>query len=114
VACHGKDGQSQTLRARIPWAPNFTSPDWHKLKEEGRLVMSVLEGRGNGMPAFRERISEPEAREVVDFLRSLAGLRKEPAQPLAPAFDREFQRLMNELNHLKQSYHSLEPRQAAR
>jgi mono/diheme cytochrome c family protein len=114
VACHGKDGQSQALRARIPWAPNFTSPEWHKLKDEGRLVMSVLEGRGYEMPAFRERISGPEAREVVHFLRSLAGLRNEPSLPLAPAFDREFQRLMNELNDVKQTYHSLDPGPAAR
>jgi hypothetical protein len=73
-------------------------------------VISILEGKGNQMPPFSARLTEREAREVVDYLRGLAGAQNPSAQSDLAVFDGEFQRLMDRLNDLKQGYQKLESR----
>jgi hypothetical protein len=79
-------------------------------KEPGRLVISILEGKGKAMPPFSARLTEAAARELVDYLRGLAGAQKPTAQPDLPEFDGKFQQLMDRLNDLQHTYYGLESR----
>jgi cytochrome c oxidase cbb3-type subunit 3 len=38
------------------------------------VAASILDGRPNGMPPFRDRIPEPQVWQLVAYLRSLSGL----------------------------------------
>ena len=37
------------------------------------VLTSILDGRPNGMPAFRKRITEDQARQIAAYVRSLSG-----------------------------------------
>jgi mono/diheme cytochrome c family protein/uncharacterized membrane protein len=77
--CHGADGTGQPKRARGAEIPNFTDRTWQTSRTDDQLVASVLDGRGKGMPAFRDRLSEDQARELVARVRAFAEAQAAPA-----------------------------------
>jgi mono/diheme cytochrome c family protein len=65
AGCHGFDGQSS-----YPRAPSLISTET-QAKSESELLQTVLDGR-NTMPAWRETLTEDQARSVLAYLRSRA------------------------------------------
>jgi cytochrome c oxidase cbb3-type subunit 3 len=65
VGCHaygGGDIGPALMDAR--WLYGATPPE---------IFTSIMEGRPNGMPAFRGRITETQARQLTAYVRSLSG-----------------------------------------
>jgi mono/diheme cytochrome c family protein len=71
AACHGNDGRGGDMRDELPSIPDFTARAWHERRNDSQLVVSVLDGKGTGMPAFRDKVSREQARDLVRFIRTL-------------------------------------------
>lgn len=76
IACHGPDGRGSAVRPAMPVIPDFTASDWQKGHQDAQLVVSILEGKGALMPAWRGRVDPDLARDLVAFVRTFgpAGL----------------------------------------
>lgn len=73
VTCHGKDGKGVKLPGHSP--RDFTDTKWQKLRTDGELMWVLRNGSpGTGMPVrVGVVISEEEAWNVIQFIRSFAG-----------------------------------------
>lgn len=72
IPCHGPDGRGNAVRLAMPVIPDFTSADWQKSHQDSQLAMSILEGKGTLMPAWRGRVDPELARNLVAFVRTFA------------------------------------------
>jgi mono/diheme cytochrome c family protein len=70
AGCHGSDGRSSRLRHQNAAAPDFTRAAWHERHSNAQLQASILNGKGDEMPAFRGPLNQQQARELVIYLRS--------------------------------------------
>jgi mono/diheme cytochrome c family protein len=70
--CHGADGTGSPARAPLARIPNFTDASWQARRSDARLVASILDGRGEKMPSWRDKVSAEEARGLVAYIRTLA------------------------------------------
>jgi mono/diheme cytochrome c family protein len=109
--CHGADGKGARGGA-VKDLPDFTQASWHGQRTDVQLVVTILEGKGSGMPSFSERLGEAKAKALVAHLRSFAPDRpKAPAGAPSPAgetdFDARFRQLQNELDELKRQMKEL-------
>jgi mono/diheme cytochrome c family protein len=75
--CHGDDGKG-LKRDRLGEIPDFTDSDWQASRGDADLQVSILEGKGTHMPAFSDRISEDEARQLASHVRGLGAPHKSP------------------------------------
>jgi mono/diheme cytochrome c family protein len=95
------------MRAQISWLPDFTAPDWHQRRSDAQLTASVLEGKWTAMPAFSGKLGEPQVRELVAYLRSLAPAGAQSTPKSSSDFRRRYQALQDEMNKLKRQYRAL-------
>jgi mono/diheme cytochrome c family protein/uncharacterized membrane protein len=70
VKCHGADGTGNKARERFPDIPDFTKATWQARRDDSKLVASILDGKGEDMPAQRGKLSEEQARGLVTYVRS--------------------------------------------
>jgi mono/diheme cytochrome c family protein len=68
--CHGADGKGTEARASLPAIPDFTSAAWQQSRTDAQLTVSILDGKGVSMPAFADRLSKEEARDLVGHVRT--------------------------------------------
>ena len=71
-ACHGVKGDGKTFAANVlnPPPKNFTSEKSRQELTEERMIRSVSEGRkGTAMMPWKSRLTPPEIRAVVDYIR---------------------------------------------
>ncbi|MBV8893999.1 MAG: c-type cytochrome [Acidobacteria bacterium] len=54
---------------------------WIYGSEPGNIFTTIIQGRPNGMPSFRNRIPEFQAWEIVAYVRSLSGLLPKDVAP---------------------------------
>ncbi len=84
--CHGPDGKGTGMRASLPAIPDFADIKWHEGRSDPRLIVSVLDGKGVGMPPFRDKVGREQVRDLVAFIRaftpSYAGRTRRP-QPIS-------------------------------
>jgi len=66
VGCHAHGGGAM--------GPPLMDSRWIYGSEPENIFATIMEGRPNGMPAFRGRIPQQQAWEIVAYVRSLAGL----------------------------------------
>jgi mono/diheme cytochrome c family protein len=69
VACHGENGEGgkKTIEGKTLKVPSLKTG--HAVEHsDQQLVKQVLNG-GDGMPAFKDKVSTAEAAELVRFLR---------------------------------------------
>ena len=94
--CHGSDGRGGPTGSRLTGVPDFTNQSWQASRSPAQLETSILEGKGQRMPGFRDKLGTGQAAALVSFVRSFASI---PAQPLAAPssdFDRRLSRLQRE------------------
>src|SRR5262249_47054197 len=60
TACHGRDGRGGEMRGNLPEIPDFTARAWHEARTDPQLIVSVTEGKGTGMPPFRDKLSRDQ------------------------------------------------------
>jgi cytochrome c oxidase cbb3-type subunit 3 len=73
VGCHGHGGGGS--------GPALMDAGWRYGSEPAQVFASIMEGRPNGMPSFRGKISVHQAWQIAAYVRSLAGLVPKDAAP---------------------------------
>jgi mono/diheme cytochrome c family protein len=106
--CHGEDGTGTPARQLMPGIPNFTKADWQRRRTNAQLQASILEGKGDGMPAFRSKISSTEAKSLAELVRKFVQKKKGGAEESSvPDLEEEFQRLQEEFCALQREARKL-------
>jgi mono/diheme cytochrome c family protein len=110
--CHAKDGRGNPGRLSFPDIPNFTTASWQAQRSDEELLTSILEGKGDNMPAFGKKIKKEQARDLVDHVRNFAPAKKKskkdkPDTPGLSEFDEQFRRLQEEMDELFRQYREL-------
>lgn len=91
--CHGADGRGGPGRqgaggsagVALPEIPDFTDRAWQNSRSNVQLVVSVLEGKGQHMPANRGMVDDGLARDLVTIVRSFAPAPAPVVAKAAPA-----------------------------
>lgn len=110
--CHGNDGKGNEMRNQMQQLPNFADPDWHRPRDDRQLLVSILDGKGTRMPAFRDKLAREEAELLVGHVRSFGrknGGMPPSAQQSLDDFDRRFAELQEELGELKRQFREARP-----
>jgi mono/diheme cytochrome c family protein len=107
AACHGSDGRGGEMRGSLPSIPDFTASGWQEVRNNPQLIASVLEGRGTGMPPFRDKLSRDQVRELVAFIRSLGPSQARATRTASDDFDARFQQLLAEFEDLRRRSRAL-------
>jgi cytochrome c oxidase cbb3-type subunit 3 len=61
--------------------PALMDDRWIYGSEPGNIFATIMQGRPNGMPSFRNRIPEYQAWEIAAYVRSLSGLLPKDVAP---------------------------------
>jgi mono/diheme cytochrome c family protein len=111
--CHGADGRGDR-GGGVQGLPDFSRSAWQQQRTDAQLTVTILEGKGTGMPAFAGRLGEAQAKTLAAHLRSLAPDAAGPkgtgaAAPGAPAddFEARFQQLVKEFDELQRQMKEL-------
>jgi ubiquinol-cytochrome c reductase cytochrome b subunit len=70
LSCHGVEGRGSELKAGMPTIPDFTIAPWQVTANNAQLAVSILDGKGTLMPAFRGRISDQDAQDLTAYVRA--------------------------------------------
>jgi mono/diheme cytochrome c family protein len=106
--CHHASGSGRPMRDSLSIMPDFSSRRWQASQGDAQLLASILDGKGTRMPAFRGKVTDKEARDLVARVRAF-----DPAAPAREAddqaadFDARFRRLQEELDDLKRQFREL-------
>jgi mono/diheme cytochrome c family protein len=107
TSCHGSDGRGTTLRDQAPSIPDFTSQVWQQHRSPPALTTTILEGKGTVMPAFRGKLNEAQARDLVTHLRAFAPQPASASVGPETDFKHRFDQLTQELDDLKKQFQEL-------
>jgi mono/diheme cytochrome c family protein len=95
--CHGASGQGNR-DAGVKNVPDFTEADFHDRRSEARLVASILNGKGDAMPAFNGKLTKEQARALTAHVRSFGPKPMATPGALTPSdFQKQLQQLEKEL-----------------
>src|SRR5947209_2667791 len=73
VGCHAHGGGGI--------GPPLMDSNWIYGSEPGNIFATIMQGRPNGMPSFRNRIPEYQVWEIAAYVRSLSGLLPKGVSP---------------------------------
>lgn len=107
AVCHSADGRGDAMRDTLPSIPDFSAHIWQESRSDPQLVISVLDGRGSGMPAFRDKVSGEQARALVAFIRSFDPSRQPAIRRVDDDFEARFQQLVAEFEDLRRRSRAL-------
>ena len=107
IACHGPDGTGvAAMRQSLDKLPDFTKPKFQEQHSDPQLRISILDGKGTQMPANRGRITETQARDLADYIRTLGPEGSVKYGPRTP-FQEEFDRLQRQWEALERQLRGL-------
>jgi mono/diheme cytochrome c family protein len=101
LSCHGSDGRGQEIKAGMPTIPDFSGRAWQEAASNAQLAVSILDGKGTLMPAFRGRLSDSDALDLTAYIRAFGPVRTEPTQPGTSDFEKRFRQLQEEWDELQ-------------
>jgi mono/diheme cytochrome c family protein len=110
LVCHGADGRGAAIRPSMPPIPDFTSRAWQAEGSNPRLAVSILEGKGTLMPAFRGRVGENQADDLVAYVRAFGpegAAAREPALGTGE-FEKQYRQLEAEWDELQKQMRGLQ------
>ncbi len=107
AACHGTDGRGGEMRDSLPSIPDFRSGAWHESRSDAQLRVSVLDGKGAGMPPFRDKVSREQARDLIVFIRSFNPSPIRAVRTASDDFEVRFQQLVAEFDDLRRRSQAL-------
>jgi quinol-cytochrome oxidoreductase complex cytochrome b subunit len=107
LICHGTEGRGMEYRASMPTIPDFSSRGWQEAVSDPLLTVSILDGKGTFMPAFRGRVTDDQALDLTAYVRAFGPRRA--ASPQAPAgdFEQRFRELEARWNELERQLQEL-------
>jgi mono/diheme cytochrome c family protein/uncharacterized membrane protein len=97
----------------MPDIPDFAAAAWQARQSDAQLLASILDGKGRDMPPFRGKISKDQARYLVAHVRAFSPTTGRPGaekqqEPASPSdFEKEFNRLQEEMDKLKKQLHEV-------
>jgi mono/diheme cytochrome c family protein len=100
-SCHGSDGRGRRMRDSMPSLPDFTALPWQTSRTNVQLAAGILNGRGTDMPAFGDKLSAAQARQLVAFIRALGPRQVKPDDGGASDFDKRFEQLQRQWEELR-------------
>ena len=96
------------MRETLPAIPDFSDRSWQQSRKDSQLIVSVLDGKGTTMPAFRGKLGRAQAADIVRFLRTLS------VPPLVASspddrdhFEERFRKLQEEFDDLDKQLRAL-------
>jgi quinol-cytochrome oxidoreductase complex cytochrome b subunit/mono/diheme cytochrome c family protein len=107
LICHGVDARGSEMRASMPTIPDFTSAAWQEGVSNAQLAVSILDGKGTLMPAFRGRVSDEQAQDVAAYVRAFGPARAAPSEIPASDFEKRFREVQNEWYELHRQLQEL-------
>jgi mono/diheme cytochrome c family protein len=105
--CHGTDGTGSPARSVFPDIPNFTQAAWQARHSDAQLLASILDGKGQDMPSMRKKLTDQQAKSLVEHIRSFAAGKKSGSQQPESRFEIELQRLQKEWDRLQHEWEAL-------
>jgi mono/diheme cytochrome c family protein len=99
--CHEQGGKGVATRESLPTIPDFTRPEWQNSRSDAQLRVSIRDGKGTAMPAFREKVEPQQVRGLVAFIRSLGPARPGKAPAASNEFHEELEKLYKEFEELR-------------
>jgi mono/diheme cytochrome c family protein len=105
--CHGAGGKGTEIRSSLPALPNLADAGWQTSRSDVQLAVTVLDGKGDGMPPFRDKLSREQIRSVVAFIRTFVPSGARTTSGSANAFEAQFQRLVEEMEDLRRQARAL-------
>jgi mono/diheme cytochrome c family protein len=115
LICHGNNGKGSEARASMPRIPDFTSRQWQEGANDPSLAASILEGKGDLMPAARGRVTEAQAKALVAYIRAFGPARTRPKESKAATpdkFEKDFRKLQEEWEELQKRLKELKAKPA--
>ncbi|HEV3385637.1 MAG TPA: c-type cytochrome [Gemmata sp.] len=104
LTCHGTDGRGKELRASMPQLPDFSSKEWQKRNSSSHTAVSILEGKGKLMPAFRGLVTEEQARNLAAHVKAFGPENaNQPNQP-NDDFEKQYRELEQQFKALQQEF----------
>ena len=67
--CHGADGEGNTPMGRRLGVKNFHDPD--VVRTSDTILFKIAKNGQKGMPAFGEKLSDDQLKELVLYIRTL-------------------------------------------
>lgn len=112
IMCHGAEGRGERVRESMAAIPDFTQPDWQIRRRDSQLAVSILDGKGTEMPAFRGKLTSAQSRELVALVRALgpAGAAARPAGT-DDDFQAQFRALQQKVEDLGRQVRALSQQQ---
>jgi mono/diheme cytochrome c family protein len=107
IRCHGTDGQGSGMRESLPSLPDFTRRAWQEGRSDPQMLVSVLGGKGTGMPSFQNRLSREQARSLVAYIRGFAPVRTGLARNARDDWEARFEQLKREAEEFGRQFHAL-------
>jgi quinol-cytochrome oxidoreductase complex cytochrome b subunit/cytochrome c len=107
LLCHGANGKGQELRSAMPTMPDFTRPSWQSEVSNARLAVSILDGKGALMPAFRGRVSAEQSRDLAAYVRAFGPQRAAPEEPARTDFEQQFRDLERQWHELQRQFREM-------
>ena len=104
TACHGRDGRGASARKTRPEIPDFTRAAWHEHRRDSQLGVSILDGKGNGMPAFADKLNDDQVRNLITYVRTFGPVRAPEAQAPPGDFEAQFAALQEGLRQLQREF----------
>ena len=108
LKCHGRSGDGAPMRRGMPAIPDFTKRAWQKRLSNSQLAVSILDGKGTLMPAFRGRVTAAQAQALAAYVRAFGPEKPAPTKE-APAtdFEERFRKLQKEWDELQKQLEEL-------
>jgi ubiquinol-cytochrome c reductase cytochrome b subunit len=107
LICHGADGRGLELKASMPTIQDFTSRTWQEGVGNPQLAVSILDGKGTLMPAFRGRVGEEQAQDLVAYVRAFGPFRPATSEPPPGDFEKRFRELQDQWRELQRQLQEL-------
>jgi quinol-cytochrome oxidoreductase complex cytochrome b subunit/mono/diheme cytochrome c family protein len=109
LTCHGADGRGLQMKLSMPTLQDFTNRAWQEEVSNARMLVSILDGRGTLMPAFRGRITQEQAQDLVAYVRAFGPVKQRPTEAPATDFDKRFRELQRQWDELEKQLRELSP-----
>jgi cytochrome c oxidase cbb3-type subunit 3 len=107
VRCHGPDGKGSGMRDSLPSIPDFTVRSWQEGRSDPQLLASILDGKGIGMPPFRDKVAREQIRDLVAFIRWFDPAPTQAESTVSDDFEARFQQLVAEFEDLRRKSEAL-------
>jgi mono/diheme cytochrome c family protein len=107
LSCHGIDGRGLDIKPAMPTIPDFTSRAWQEGIRDPQLGVSILDGKGTLMPAFRGRVTDEQARDLGAYVRAFGPARQPTPEATTTDFEQRFLELQAQWNELERQLREL-------